>query len=776
MKKCGRDEEEVIASVLNSSDGPVISTTVDVIETSETIISSYSTGNHHVDTATDNTSQSSIIITNEGIVFPPGTLMITDQHEQNSALENEENAVDATDFNIKVEGNPLKSSSLPSNLSDDESDMQNITFINGDHITQFHIQTPLSINDVQNLQKISNRNVLMSQAALPEEVKDGEENMMMDEDDVNNVNHDEESKQFLHDTNLEDSLFIKHEGGGNDVDNSDEVVVESSIKCEQPATVTTTYQPLVYIQVEGEDGNQQFVALTESMVVNNDPDKVTLTHDIGDKKKKGRRNRRIKPFIIPKAMPLEEKVLKSEKLVIGGKSLPLLAPKMQHFNEYSNTQVCSNASNGKSLLKSVNLGSLVVEGGQYFEVLGRCTQCFRFSRTTAYCRAEKSHREPKSSVCLECEATGLSTVVCRRKLNHTAPNALPLNIVINTALQQPEHIKQLCIKNNLPSCFAELQSIVIHHADITFVGNKKNSNSFPPEDSFQNSVRRKPVDYARGYLHPFSKEKWDEWLEKFCKQTSTYFRVRTGKRVNKKSDHGLANHNGKVISYRTLETQLLNCALGGRPRKPRQKDGIRKRKERGSKLIGCQAVMHTRVIQTETGWCALEITIPKILAHLPYHDPRVEENTNYNIVDINELFLTQVNSQLQQNVDQQKQQQQQDQQPQLRFDFLPLQNNDSENDAKKDSLSDEKKRVKNLLLTCASMVDFVESEDILAQLQDSTQTMLSKVLIASNISAKLQFPKQTQQVKKRELISDENSVVENIPQLDEITRIISQVE
>ena len=318
----------------------------------------------------------------------------------------------------------------------------------------------------------------------------------------------------------------------------------------------------------------------------------------------------------------------SDKNVVGS-ALRVIAPRLQSFPLYSSAH--NSIGIGKNLLKAYNYIPnalpLLDSQGQYFEVLGRCSHCFRFSRTTSYCRSEKNHREPKANVCEACEVTGNSTVICRRKLNHTAPNAQPLNIVINTALQITDHVKQLCMKNFLPACFADLQSIVIHHADIPFVTTRTTARTLqhPEEDDCQNktSNARKPTDYARGYLYPYSGEKLRMWMEQFSFQTGTSFRVRTGKRVNKKIDHhGLANYNGNIVLYSTLETQLYNCALGGRPRKRKVVEGKNKRKERGSKLIGCSAVMHTRLLETKCGWKALEITAPKLLAHLPYHDPR----------------------------------------------------------------------------------------------------------------------------------------------------------
>ena len=269
--------------------------------------------------------------------------------------------------------------------------------------------------------------------------------------------------------------------------------------------------------------------------------------------------------------------------------------------------------------------------------------CFRFCRTTTYCRAEKNHTEVRAAACVECEEKGNSTVVCRRKRQHKAPNAYPPNIVINTVLQRAVDLKEMCLKNLLPPCFSDLHSLAVHHADCVFTQPRTkletDNQVFTLEGvmATEQTLYRKPTDYARGYLHPYSKEIWDQWLAKFCLQTDTSYRIRTGKRVNKKSDHGLANHNGKIVVYRALETQLYNCSLGGKPRRKTLREGSRRRKSRGSKLIGCSAVIHTRLVVTEEDWKALEITLPKLSAHLPAHDPRISPNDLQ--ADMNNMLL-----------------------------------------------------------------------------------------------------------------------------------------
>ena len=489
---------------------------------------------------------------------------------------------------------------------------------------------------------------------------------------------------------------------------------------------SSTIPSIVYVQVQ--NGQTQLVALAPQSIqqvdLHQQPTLCDKTSEVTEesipKKKTEVKSKTNKLIAIASKDPSEN----TEKSLTG---LRTLAPRLLSYPLYAGAQASIGV--GKTLLKPYNYGSTTVpllETGQYFEVLGRCMLCFRFSRTTSYCRSEKKHREPKSSVCSECDAAGLSTVVCRRKLNHTAPNSQPLNIVINTAIQSLDHVKQLCVRNYLPACFAELHSIVVHHADITFVVQRnKNEEEYDALGQPSLPTIRKPIDYARGYLYPYSKEKWEEWLKKFCHQTGTNYRIRTGKRVNKKRDHhGLANHNGKVVLYRTLETQLYNCALGGKPRKRKPKEGTRKRKERGSKLLGCSAAIHTRLIETKLGWKALEITVPKVLAHLPCHDPRQAPDPE-TLADLNEVIETQVNTQqLQQsslNV----------QVPTDNFDFVSIvadSSNMSNQQAKETTPAEIRKNTKQLLLTCASLVDTIESTDVVAAVQVQTQELLNKLL------------------------------------------------
>ena len=379
-------------------------------------------------------------------------------------------------------------------------------------------------------------------------------------------------------------------------------------------------------------------------------------------------------------------------------------------------------------------------GGQHFEVLGRCIVCFRFCRTTTYCRAEKNHTDVRAAACAECETKGFSTVVCRRKKQHKGPNAYPPNIVINTAssLSRAADLKDMCVKNLLPPCFSDLHSLTVHHADCIFAQPRIVKND--PEDQLLNIDNsftgetlpyRKPTDYARGYLYPYSKESWEQWLAKFCTQTGTSYRIRTGKRVNKKSDHGLANHNGKIVVYRALESQLHNCALGGKPRKKAIREGSKRRKARGSKLIGCPAVIHTRVIVTEEGWKALEVTVPKLAAHLPVHDPRISSNDINN--EMNNMIIPESLYDSEQGVTSQSQ-----------SEYAIIEDVGFHNEAQTELISEQiqlidsldssdfKKQTKGLLEVCGGLLDDVSNLETLKTVHMHAQSIYNELISSNN--------------------------------------------
>lgn len=397
--------------------------------------------------------------------------------------------------------------------------------------------------------------------------------------------------------------------------------------------------------------------------------------------------------------------------------------------------------------------------GQHFEILGRCIVCFRFCRTTTYCRAEKNHTNVRAAACADCEAKGCSTVVCRRKRQHKEDNAYPPNIVINTALARTADLKEMCIKNLLPPCFSELHSLTVHHADCIFSqprAKNESEDQIMTIDGVANGEQvsyRKPTDYARGYLYPYTKEALDQWLAKFCAQTGTNYRIRTGKRVNKKSDHGLANHNGKIVVYRALESQLHNCALGGKPRKKAVREGSKRRKSRGSKLIGCPAVIHTRLIVTEEHWKALEITVPKLSAHLPVHDPRI---TNTELTgDVSSMIYSDSLYDSEQGVTNQSQE-----------DYAIMEDVGFHNEAELANeqmqylntmhVDDLKKQIRNLMSECGNMLDGVSNMEALKTIHLHVDALYNELL-----------PVTTNQNRSRKRTANEASLMHADEVLDE---------
>ena len=709
--------------------------------------------------------------------------------------------------------------------NDVDATIQNMTFSSSD-LAQFPIhQLPLSATDLQSLTEI-NRNVLMSAAALPEDTKSEEGvNIIIEQNDqkmllmkqineyqagmVNNaglemsdnksVTLQDDGKEYLvaeFNPDINGSLFIKPEmtttgsgardamlAPGKDSLNvkSEQTPVAPKVAISVSTTNASSQQQLFCVQVSPNGTHNQLFIAPSSQLIKQPGQQLILPalH---------------KQPVINEALlkPKRKVTRRSRAAKTTDDKVQILAPRyfvpVSSANMLASTTVSANQTIGNapimSLAPTLKPNPVIpeppVEGGHYFEVLGRCMQCFRFSRTTAYCRAEKRHREPKAAPCAECEEAWRSTAVCRRKLNHKAPNSQPINMVINTALQRSPEIKELCTRNMLPECFGELQSIVVHHADIAFATGKVNTKDDTSENEYgtidMNNTGgmtcRKPNEYARGYLHPFSKQAWEEWLVKFCVQTGTNYRVRTGKRVNKKSDHGLANHNGKVVVYRTIETQLYNCALGGKPRKRKLKDGAKKRKERGSKLVGCPAVIHTRLIETENHWTALEVTVPKLSSHLSCHDPRDVQNDV--ALDLNDIQLLQqqmanggrmsVQSMSSTN--------------ESRFDLIDViegQSNQmsSNDDAAAAAMEAKKlaeatallngplrKQTRSLFINCADILNTINNTELLKAIYDHVQGLYSQLLKASLASIATASPpnKRARTAKQSGQVQDEQDL------------------
>ncbi len=179
------------------------------------------------------------------------------------------------------------------------------------------------------------------------------------------------------------------------------------------------------------------------------------------------------------------------------------------------------------------------------------------------------------------------------------------SLTIVQDLMNPENLLDIIKENALPPCFGELHSLTIDCADV--------SRQRKKPDTGDDIHPRKSNDYARGYLHPYTEEAWEQWLQRFSSQANSKCSKRTGKKTNKRGEHGLALYDKSLLSYTAVETQLYSCAYGGKPR--RKDDQVR------SKMLGCPAILETKTIIIDDDWKVLEVTAPKFSAHLPVHFP-----------------------------------------------------------------------------------------------------------------------------------------------------------
>ena len=108
-------------------------------------------------------------------------------------------------------------------------------------------------------------------------------------------------------------------------------------------------------------------------------------------------------------------------------------------------------------------------------------------------------------------------------------------------------------------------------------------------------------------------------MECYTLQTGVTFCTHIVKRQSKKPVrvNSIININGEFHNYKIEWTQQYHCYRAGKLRlKPEAKDALRRRNAPGSKLLGCSAAIFTR----------LEITLPKLTAHLNTHDPHSIED------------------------------------------------------------------------------------------------------------------------------------------------------
>ena len=173
--------------------------------------------------------------------------------------------------------------------------------------------------------------------------------------------------------------------------------------------------------------------------------------------------------------------------------------------------------------------------------------------------------------------------------------------------------------SGLPQCCGELVSLCTDGGDLHKCGEGKENDN----------PQRNPSHYATGYFTPYDEQQWEKWMEAYTLQTGVTYTVRTGKHQSTKADrmNGIINTNGTVHQFKSEWTQQYHCHRAGKPRlKTEAKDALKRRNAPGSKLIGCSACIFTRLICVEGKHTILQVTMPKLAAHLSIHDPRSIED------------------------------------------------------------------------------------------------------------------------------------------------------
>ena len=99
---------------------------------------------------------------------------------------------------------------------------------------------------------------------------------------------------------------------------------------------------------------------------------------------------------------------------------------------------------------------------------------------------------------------------------------------------------QLLQIEKIPECFSELSNLM----------RTTSETSNPCDKLITNLGPQHPQHYITGYLWPYSKDGWENWMKKFEAQSSLQFKVSTGLNINKESDTGVIDINGKVYSYK----------------------------------------------------------------------------------------------------------------------------------------------------------------------------------------------------------------------------------
>ena len=108
-------------------------------------------------------------------------------------------------------------------------------------------------------------------------------------------------------------------------------------------------------------------------------------------------------------------------------------------------------------------------------------------------------------------------------------------------------------------------------------------------------------------------------MKKFEARNSLQFKVSTGQNVNKESDTGVIDINGKLHSYMATWRQMYNCSRGNKPwyKKSRSDhSGCSKpRNAAGSHLMDCKATLTARLLRLDSGEEIMQLTIPTSSAH-----------------------------------------------------------------------------------------------------------------------------------------------------------------
>ena len=93
-------------------------------------------------------------------------------------------------------------------------------------------------------------------------------------------------------------------------------------------------------------------------------------------------------------------------------------------------------------------------------------------------------------------------------------------------------------------------------------------------------------------------------------QSGVDYKIETGKQANTKEEHGVSYCEENKVDYQIKSTQLYNCNRGGRRHlKPEVHNCAKRRNAAGSRKLGCQATMHTKFLQMNSGEEVLDVQI-----------------------------------------------------------------------------------------------------------------------------------------------------------------------